>query len=291
MTDTHRESSFRSRRKEAVAELVDAGWEVFEDPDRQVLPEPLRKFDPDILARRGTELLIVEVKSRRSSDLGQLNALTSAVAEVPNAKLEVNWLGDAPEFDPPIEDIRAYLNEASRLLSLSASIGGLLVAWAALEGSVVYFASDKDEVPPWTTPWQLLSSLFSLGYVSDRDFQRLTDVWRVRNEIAHHVSPVAPQPEDIKFLIGIAERMIRGAYISPDQMVEWFLEHYENPAQRIPYESREGGFQYGDYGPYDARDVLAEQFADATEADINDALEELEEISLEWAAKYLEGED
>ena len=59
--------------------------------------QPLRDFQPDILARRGSELLIVEVKSRRSSDLGRLNALASAVERVPNAKLEIN----------PKEDIAA----------------------------------------------------------------------------------------------------------------------------------------------------------------------------------------
>jgi hypothetical protein len=193
MTDAPRKQSFRIRREHTVAELLQAGWEVVEEPGRQTLPEPLRDFQPDILARRGSELLIVEVKSRRSSDLGRLNALASAVATMPNAKLEVNWLGDAPELDPPAENIRAYLDEAARLMSFGAFTAAVLVAWAALEGAVVYFASDKDDVEPWSTPWQLLSGLYSLGYVSDRDFERLTAFWKLRNEIAHHVSPVTPR--------------------------------------------------------------------------------------------------
>ena len=286
MTDAPREQSFRTQRQQTVAELLQAGWEVVEEPDQQMLPGPLREFRPDILARRGSELLIVEVKSRRSSDLSHLNALASAVARVPNAELEINWLGDAPEFDPPAENTRAYLNEATRLLNFGAFTAAALLAWAALEGAVVYFASDKDDVQPWTTPWQLLSDLYSLGYVSDRDFERLTAFWKLRNEIAHHVSPVTPRREDIEIILKIAKRMIGGRYVTSDQMIEWFLEHYENPAQRTPYDSREGGYQYSGNGPHDARDVLTDNFPDATEEDIDDAARALEGTATEWADKY-----
>ncbi len=285
MTDAPREQSFRMQREQTVTELLQAGWEVVEEPDKQALPGPLRDFQPDILARRGSELLIVEVKSRRSSDLGRLNALASAVARVPNAKLEINWLGDAPEFDPPVENIRTYLNEAARLISFEAFTAAGLVAWAALEGAVVYFASGKDDVQPWSTPWQLLSGLYSLGYVSDRDFERLTAFWKLRNEIAHNVSSVTPRPEDIEAILKIAERMIGGHYVSTDQMIEWFLEHYENPAQSTFYDSREGGYQYPGNGPHDAHDVLVDNFPDAAEADIDDAARTLEETATEWAEK------
>lgn len=92
-------------------------------------------------------------------------------------------------------------------------------------GAVVYFAADKDDVQPWTTPWQLLSGLYSLGYVNDRDFERLRVVWKLRNEIAHHLSRVTPGREDIQNILKIAERMVGGQYISADQMIDWFLEH------------------------------------------------------------------
>jgi hypothetical protein len=285
MKNAPREQSFRTRREQTVAELLQAGWEVVEEPGQETLPEPLHDFQPDILARRGSELLVVEVKSRRSSDLGRLDALATAVARVPNAKLEINWLGDVPEFDPPVENIRAYLDDASGLIGSRAFTAAVLVSWAALEGAVVYFASDKDDVRPWSTPWQLLSDLYSLGYVSDRDFERLTAFWKLRNEIAHHVSPVIPSSEDIQAILQIAERMIGGHYVSTDQMIEWFLERYEDPAERTPYDSGEGGYQYAGNGPRDARDVLADKFPDATEADIDDAARTLEETATEWVEK------
>lgn len=40
-------------------------------------------------------------------------------------------------------------------------------------------------------------------------------------------------------------------------MKSWFLENYEDPAERTPYESREGGYIYIWGGPYDALDELS----------------------------------
>ena len=39
-------------------------------------------------------------------------------------------------------------------------------------------------------------------------------------------------------------------------MVDWFFEHYNNPAQGVPHELREGGYQYVFGGPYDAREEV-----------------------------------
>ncbi len=43
-------------------------------------------------------------------------------------------------------------------------------------------------------------------------------------------------------------------------MREWFLDNYEDPAQSLPYESREGGYIWIDGGPYDAHNELYETF-------------------------------
>ncbi len=40
-------------------------------------------------------------------------------------------------------------------------------------------------------------------------------------------------------------------------MRAWFLENYEDPAERTPYESREGGYIYIWGGPYDAHEELS----------------------------------
>lgn len=69
-----------------------------------------------------------------------------------------------------------------------------------------------------------------------------------------------------------------------DRLVTWFHEHYEDPAERLPYESREGGYQWIWGGPYDAHEELSAEFPDEGEAIIEAAVAEIEADGLfEWA--------
>jgi hypothetical protein len=64
---------------------------------------------------------------------------------------------------------------------------------------------------------------------------------------------------------------------------EWFFENFEDPAHSTPYESAEGGYQYIWGGPYDARDVIANIFADtASDELIEAAIKEIESYGWEW---------
>ena len=40
--------------------------------------------------------------------------------------------------------------------------------------------------------------------------------------------------------------------------IEWFEARFEGPEHSVPFDSREGGYQYGNDGPYEAEDVLRE---------------------------------
>lgn len=45
-----------------------------------------------------------------------------------------------------------------------------------------------------------------------------------------------------------------------DRMRKWFLSHYEDPANGVPYDKEVGGYVYLDGGPYYPHDVLEETF-------------------------------
>lgn len=67
-------------------------------------------------------------------------------------------------------------------------------------------------------------------------------------------------------------------------MAEWFGENFEDPAEKTPYESAEGGYQYIWGGPFDARDVLGNTFPDATDEEIDLAVEGIEKDGIvDWA--------
>jgi hypothetical protein len=66
-------------------------------------------------------------------------------------------------------------------------------------------------------------------------------------------------------------------------MVEWFSANFEDPAERTPYDSAEGGYIYIWGDPSTAEEELVNAFGDvATEKAIAAAVEELEAQDWEW---------
>lgn len=68
-----------------------------------------------------------------------------------------------------------------------------------------------------------------------------------------------------------------------DQMVEWFGEQFEDPANQTPYEEGEYFYVFG--GPFDANDVLSDQFGtEYKEEWIEAAIEKVQASgTFEWA--------
>jgi hypothetical protein len=212
--------AYRLRLEEARRELADDGWEVLPVGRLTAVigSTPLSDLAPDIVARKGTELLVGEVKSRNSRELGDLNKLADAVATVPNARLEVYWLGDEPAPDPDRELIRQYAAEAAALLRSGYARAAVATAWSALEGALIYYAAESRAPLPTTgrpTPqqaWSLLSQLYSLGYISDVDYDRLHELRKQRNSAVHFTGKEEPDPADIEHALNIVDLMLSGQY-------------------------------------------------------------------------------
>lgn len=69
-----------------------------------------------------------------------------------------------------------------------------------------------------------------------------------------------------------------------DEMKSWFYQNYEDPAECLPYESKEGGYMYIWGGPYDPREEIETEFSGIVDDEIVDGVAtELEEISWEWS--------
>lgn len=69
-----------------------------------------------------------------------------------------------------------------------------------------------------------------------------------------------------------------------DVMHTWFLQNFEDPAERTPYESAEGGYIWIWGGPYEAREELEAEFGDVVPDEVIEELSsELDAICCEWA--------
>ncbi|RWK44909.1 MAG: hypothetical protein EOR47_33450 [Mesorhizobium sp.] len=78
-------------------------------------------------------------------------------------------------------------------------------------------------------------------------------------------------------------RLSRAAKV--ELMVTWFQEHFEDPAEKTPYESAEGGYQWIWGGPYNADEEIQDTFSEVVDFDtMQKAVEEIEKDGLyDWA--------
>lgn len=78
-----------------------------------------------------------------------------------------------------------------------------------------------------------------------------------------------------------------------EAMRRWFYARYEDPANSMPYDGREGGFQFIWGGPYDPDDEIQERFGGVVPFEVMRSLiEDLwQEAGDEWAPVYAEGLD
>jgi hypothetical protein len=68
------------------------------------------------------------------------------------------------------------------------------------------------------------------------------------------------------------------------QMVDWFFENFQDPANSLPYESAEGGYIWIDGGPYDALEQIGDNFSGEDQALIEAAVERVQSDGLfDWA--------
>jgi len=66
-------------------------------------------------------------------------------------------------------------------------------------------------------------------------------------------------------------------------MRHWFYQRYEDPVHSMPYDSAEGGYAFLNGGPFDAREILEDEFSGiVAEEAIEELTHELEMECIEW---------
>jgi hypothetical protein len=278
-----------SARRKKLIELRRDGFEILEADQIVDLIGRGRPL-PDLVARRNDEVVIVEFAKKESGSALSENAKKSLLefSEIadshPNWQFEVFWIGEDATV-PPERSVDDFARRAVRLADLDP-LAGLLVGWAALEGAIARLAERTSElgevVKRGSRPG--LAQLASLGLLSGDDFSELNNIRQIRNSVAHGIDTHV-EPDTVRRLASIAEKLADSNYLSADEMVDWFFENFEDPANGVPYDSGEGGYQYVLDGPHNADDVLTDQFPEASREDIDEAVRVIENDGYEWVRR------
>ncbi|SRR6266566_1862591 len=169
------------------------GYEVFVEPRGKDLPPFLSDVTPDLVARRGSEGLVIEVKSSPERvDPSQLNAIAKRVSEHPGwhfvlMATDPRGLETSNELLSPLEedDIKRRLEETRSLLNAGHVEAALMLGWAATEAILRLIVAREELSVDRNDTRSLLRSLASEGFIGSEDFRNLNNAFLSRGSIAH----------------------------------------------------------------------------------------------------------
>ena len=192
------------------------GYVVSRDESLDVLPG----FRADLVARKGDEVKVIEVKCRSTltanPHAGELARLVNAK---PGWSFELILVGQPEGLESPDgaesfegEHILQRIEQAERVLESGFPEAGFLLAWSAFEARLRAMIEEEGvSVKRITTSGYVLSLAVIHGVISRDDYKNLAGMMKYSNAIAHGFGVDGFGDELVRDLIGTTKRLL-----SPD---------------------------------------------------------------------------
>lgn len=194
---TPSESLSRDVLEGVADEFRRRGYEVVVEPRGGDLPEFLSEVRPDLIARKGDEHLVIEVKrSPSDADPTQFDAIQRQIGAqrgwrflivASNAERPITAHAERDSLDE--DSVRQRLEEARTLLDAGHPEASLVLAWTAIEALLRLLARQEGVAHIRSEPASLLRSAASEGWIGRDDFAVLNEALRVRNMVVHGFRP------------------------------------------------------------------------------------------------------
>jgi hypothetical protein len=204
------------RLLEVAREYRQRGYDVVIEPKPEQLPDFLKPFRLDLIARNNTETVVVEIRSQTSLvEVPQLDAVAQALHNRPGWRFELVVtnpkdqtllrLKDERLLDR--DDIGARLHEARQLSIDEHGEAALLLAWSATEAVLRQLAADAELPVDLSNTGQLIKSLFVYGVLDQAQYQGLQAGLQARNLVAHGYTPHEFNAQVVEQVIQLAEKL------------------------------------------------------------------------------------
>jgi hypothetical protein len=196
------------------------GFEVFVEPKGKALPEFLADTTPDIIANRGNEHLVIEVKrAPKTVDPEQVAAISKRLAPHPGWRLvlmapEPPYMGiDSDLITLDEESIKQRFDEGSTLITQGHVEAALMLVWSATEALLRLIASRYKVKTDRLDTGALLRTLASEGLLDSDDLRQLNSTYQVRSAFAHGLRPSHVDTNELKRatngLVNLSKRWLR----------------------------------------------------------------------------------
>lgn len=260
------------------------------NPER--LPAGLPDDGADLVFERGNQFVLVQLK--RSNNIVaadqsvQLSNLARHTQRFSNVRLDVINLPDPIDALPDRSLIESRATSARQFArnvdDPRALEAALLLAASATEGALIRLLRERQILTGVNLELaDLAATAWSEGLMTQEQWDRLQRSIDRRNALAHGLLPGAPlDPSDVETLVEAALLFANPDFQSALDLVNWFFDHYKDPADGVPFDTSEGGYLYVNGGPHDAADVLAHDFSDVPDSTRELAVEQIQGYGDDW---------
>ena len=193
------------------------GYEVVEEPSQEQLPSFLTGYHPDLLLRKASEGVVIEVKSRTSlAKEPQVRELARLLRTQPKWSFELVVVDEGEQLEV-IEDVHPFtredilrgIAEAEQLLSFEFAEAALLRAWSSAEATVRLLVEEEGLLTDQPTPRYMFKQAVMNGVVSRGDYRFLLQILRHRNALVHGFVPPDFDASLVRALIDTTKRLLQ----------------------------------------------------------------------------------
>lgn len=213
-------SIFEEKEEEAIraiaARYTSRGYDVVIRPAPDLLPRPLRRFQPDLLARNSTENVVVEVRSKATLAHPAPKRMAQTVAGLPGWRFELVITNPELQTSVPAhgetlsrKQIVERQGEAKTLASKGYLSAAFLIAWSAAEAVLRRIASKSGLDSAGYSPSALYKELYSIGAISRKAYEVFVEAVQTRNSLVHGFQVSDPARTTLDRLIATADGLLR----------------------------------------------------------------------------------
>ena len=209
------DSEYLLTRKTAE-EYRGKGYEVVIEAPLEFLPG----FRADLLARKGDDVRVIEVKSRSSLAADpKISELARLIDSMPGWSFELILVSEPEKLDSP-EGARSFesgmilqrVEEAEKSLQARLPEAAFLLAWSASEAVIRGLLTAKGvSDTSITSPGYVLDQGIYHGVISRDDYDALTRMRKYRNAIVHGFGMDDFSDKLVRDLIETLRRIMRSA--------------------------------------------------------------------------------
>jgi uncharacterized protein YutE (UPF0331/DUF86 family) len=211
-------SQERERLLNIANEYRDKGYEVEFQPSPEDLPDFLKNYRPNLIARRQDEAVVIEVASRHSlNDYSSqyLSNLAQIVEQNPTWRLDLVMTNpeEVLNLSKPKDSLQKQEIEFQllgvRKLAQQHLESALLYAWSLVEATLrLVVENEKFSFQSSNSPSYLIKLLVTEGVISREEYELLMNALSLRHTIAHGFKTTQLTPNSVYSLIDITEQLL-----------------------------------------------------------------------------------